>query len=437
MVSSLWFLPSLLVGLAAAVAFGLVWLEQWLGTQTVDRWPLVLDAESEGARSMLSTIANTTLTLASVTFSITIVALALAASTYTPRILRTFISDRGNQLVLGVFIATFVYALLILTTIRSGNLPFVPSLALTGAFVLMLASLGLFIYFIHHIASSIQASSVTDAIEHETRPVIDRLFPQQLARGMDDEEDDIVLPRGAGTPVPSAKSGYIQVVDAQGLLELMVRHDLRMKMEQRIGQFVAEGSLLATIMADGGVDEEVLRRVRGLYVIGKQRTLQQDVEFGVRQLVDVALKALSPGINDPTTAATCLDHLGALLRRLAGRQIPSSYRYDDEGNLRVIARGATFAGMLDLAFDQIRSAGETYPVILIRILDIIEDLASFVEAPKRRRVLLEHAKRVGEAADRAIVSGSGREAVNEHLRRVGALLWDVGEVQTVPVDRRA
>jgi uncharacterized membrane protein len=149
----------------------------------------------------------------------------------------------------------------------------------------------------------------------------------------------------------------------------------------------------------------------------------------------VALKALSPGINDPTTAANCLDHLGTLLRRLASRQIPSSYRYEDEGRLRVIARGATFAGVLELAFDQIRSAGEEYPVILIRILDIIEDLAGFVEAPKRRRVLLEHANRVGEAADRAIVSRSGREAVNERLRRVGVLLWDVREVWPVPVDR--
>ena len=117
-----------------------------------------------------------------------------------------------------------------------------------------------------------------------------------------------MLPRVAGRPVPSGKSGYIQAVDAHGLLKLMVRHDPRMKMERRIGQFVSEGGLLATVMADGGVDEEVLRRVQDLYTIGKQRTLQEDAEFGVQQLVDVALKALSPGINDLTTVANCLDH---------------------------------------------------------------------------------------------------------------------------------
>lgn len=432
--SSLWFVPALLVSFGAALAFLLVGLEDTVGRQFVESVPLAFGAGPEGARGMLSSIAGSVLGLAGITFSSTLVVLTLSASTYTPRVLRNFMSDRSNQLVLGTLLATFVYSILVLRTIRSGNSggeEFVPTLAVTAAVLLGLVDLGAFIYFVHHIAQSIQVSTITSGVTRETRGTIDHLFPQQI--GKSEEEVDVEPARLAeGTPVPAPAAGYILFVDSEELLNLTTKRDLTLRMEKGIGEFVAEGAPLALVTPQDKVTGNVIEEIQGLYGLGKERTLGQDVEFGFRQLVDIALKALSPGINDVTTAITCIDYMGSLLRRVAGREMPSRYRYDEQGRLRMIAQGPTFKSMVALAFDQIRTAGQSQAAVGLRVLEVLEDLATATESPKRRRVLLEQANLMGKAADTGVQDERDRERINEQLERLRDALRDVGPVTALP-----
>jgi len=430
--SSLWFLPSLLVLAGAALALGLLGLEDSVGEEALERLPFLFGAGPEGARGMLTAIAGSMLGLAGITFSSTLVALSLAATTYTPRILRNFLRDRGNQIVLGTVLATFVYCLLVLRVVREGEQPFVPSLAVTGALILALADLGLFIYFIDHIAQSIQASTIAENITKDTRSTIDDLFPGRVGVSAGEPEEEPEPPGlDEGVPVLAPRAGYIQIADLEELLGLTVELDLVLRTEQEIGDFVARGAPLATLAPRERADGEATRRAQRTFGIGKERTPRQDVAFGFRQLVDIALKALSPGVNDVTTATICIDHLGDLLRTLGEREMPSAYRRDGEGWLRVIARRPSWVDMLDLAFDQIRVAGGGQAAVILRLLGVIADLASATESRKRRRALLEHANRLRDTADSGFSDRPDRERVGRELDRVGRALGDVGDVETI------
>lgn len=430
--SSLWFLPSMLVVAGSALAFLLVALEETIGEEAVRRLPLVFGAGPDGARGMLTAIAGSVLGLAGITFSTTLVALSIAAGTYTPRILRHFLTDRGNQLVLGTLLATFVYSLLVLRTIRAGEGEFVPSLAVSGAVVFALVDLGIFIYFIDHITQSIQTTTITENVTNDTTRTIETLFPDRIGVGAatDDVTSEPENPRG-GTPVPAPRSGYIQIIDAERLLDLVARYDAVLWMERGIGDFVAENTLLATLSPPGRADDEAVRCLQNLYGIGKERSIGQDIGFGFRQLTDLALKALSPGINDVTTATTCIDRLGELLRYVGERKIPSVRRYDEGGRLRVIAKRPDYAELMGLAFDQIRVAGKAQSAVILRMLRVIQELAEATDSPNRRRVLLEHATLIRDAADAGLDDRSDREQVRRQLNRLAETLADAGMVGTL------
>lgn len=431
--SALWFLPAVLVLVGAGLAFLMVGLEDAVGKGFAESVPLAFGAGPEGARGMLSSIAGSMLGLAGITFSSTLVVLTLSASTYTPRVLRNFMSDRGNQLVLGTLLATFVYSLLVLRTVRTGNSggeEFVPTLGVTVAVLLGLACLGAFIYFVHHIAQSIQVSTIISGVARETGGAIDHLFPEGV--GEPEEEVDGESARPAeGTVIRAPESGYITIVDTDELLRLTTKRDLTLRMEKAVGEFVPEGAALALVTPRENMNSGVVEEIQSLYALGKERTLGQDVEFGFRQLVDIALKALSPGINDVTTATTCVDYLGSLLRRVATRSMPALYRYDDRGRLRVIARGPTFEGLVGLAFDQIRTAGQSQAAVMLRILAVLQDLSTVVETRERRRILLEQANLLGKAADQGVQDERDREKLNEQLQHLHTALRDVGPITTL------
>jgi uncharacterized membrane protein len=432
--SSLWFLPSILVLAGSGLAIALVSLEGALGERAAERLPLLFGAGPDGARGMLTAIATSVLALAGITFSSTLVALSLTASAYTPRVLRNFMSDRGNQIVLGTLLATFVYSLLVLRTIRAGegNAEFVPTLAVTAAVLLGLVDLGIFIYFVHHIAESIQVPMITAGVARETKARIDHLFPESLGRGPEEVEAAAELTgQPDGKAVPSPRGGYVLGIDTDELIELTSRYDLTLRMERGVGEWASEGSPLVTVAPGEKVSEEIVGRIQGLFGLGKERTLSQDAEFGLRQLVDLALKALSPGVNDVTTAVTCIDHLGDLLRRLTGRRLPSSLRYDDRGRLRVIARVPTYERLVGVAFDQIRSAGRSQTAIMVRMLEVLEDLAQVAETPRRRGVLVDHANLIASAAGGGIQDPSDRDLIDSRLDRLRPLLRDAGVIRTL------
>ncbi len=420
-----WFVPSLTVAFSIGLAVALIQADS-AGTQPwMARWPRFFGAGAEGARGVLSTIAGSMMTIVGVTFSMTLVTLALASSQYTSRILRTFMRDRVTQVVLGIFAGIFTYCLIVLRTIRSGDTGgYIPSLAVSFGVILAIGGVGVLIFFIHHIASSIQASSIVASVAEETLAAVDRLFPVRLGDGpVDDDEARLPLssPELTWQVVPATGNGYIQGVDNAALLDLAREHRTVVRMERGIGQFVVHGTPLASLARPVLVGPATIAAVQAIYAIGRHRTVEQDAAFGIRQIVDIALRALSPGINDTTTAVMCVDYLTAILARLASRNIPCSHRFE-RGELRVITSGPTFASLVAESFDQIRTSAEGNVAILLRMLGALQTIASLTRGPSRRLALGDHVQWIAESADRTIESPRDRARFDSRLASVRAAL---------------
>ena len=419
--ASFWFLPALIVAFSTGLALGLIEVDSSGSQDWMDDWPRLFGASAAGARGMLATIAGSMTTVVGVTFSMTLVALTLASSQYTSRVLRNFMSDRVTQVVLGIFAGIFTYCLIVLRTIRGGDEGgFVPSLSVAFSVVLAIGGIGTLIFFIHHIASSIQASSIIASVAKETMEAVDRIFPKKLGREpMDDETgpSPTPLPARNWQAVMASRNGYLQSVDNEALLRLARKHRTLVRMERGIGEFVVRNTPLASLALENPPDEDLMADVRASYSIDRFRTVRQDCAFGIRQLVDMALRALSPGVNDTTTAVMCVDYLTAILARVAVREIPSPLRFE-EGELRVIAIGQTFASLVAESFDEIRGSAGGNLAIMLRILDALETIADFTDRPERRRVLREQADGVAELAGRTIESRRDRGLFENRLAKV-------------------
>jgi len=417
--SSLWFVPSLLVFGAVFLAVALVEIDasgEW--TYLRDRYPLLFGAGAAGSRGMLAAIAGSMITVAGTAFSITIVALSLASTQYTSRILRNFMRDRANQVVLGVFLGIFVYCVVVLRTIRGGDEgAFVPSLAVLFGVMLALVGIGCLIFFIHHIASSIQAESIIKSAADETIGAIDRLFPAEMGEAAGPAVSPVPEPASAvWRPIPARETGYVQAVDSDGLLRLARERGAVVRMERGVGEFIVEGATLVAVAGGRPPDDGLTDALAGLYTVGRRRTTVQDAAFGVRQIVDIALKALSPGINDTTTAVTCVEYLSAVLARLAARRLPDPYRAEG-GTLRVIARGPTFAGLLGEAFDQVRRNAEGNVAVLLALLDALEVVGGRTRDAGRLALIARQVELIAEVAKRTVTSLPDREGIEAALDR--------------------
>jgi uncharacterized membrane protein len=421
--STYWFIPSLMALAAGGAAVGLVQLDRYLADDFAAKLGWIYTGGPEGARAVLSVVGGSVMGTAGVTFSITIAALSLASSQLGPRLLYNFMRDRGNQVVLGTFIASFVYCLLVLRTIRGGDEAgrFVPAISVTVGVGLGLTSLGVLIFFIHHVAVSIQAPNVVAAVGHDLARVVERGFsgehPDQPRRqafefpdGFDERADR----------VPSARDGYVQAVDEHALLRLATKAKLLLAIERRPGQYVVEGAPLVRAWPPDRLGEKERRAIRALFVLGAQRTPEQDVEFAVDQLVEVAVRALSPGINDPFTAVGCLDWLGAALCRAGRGRTPSPLRTDDAGEVRVVHRcPISFAGLVDSAFNQIRQYGSGSPAVVLRILETIETVLRCSRGdPEEVAALLRHAGMVRRAGLEATSEPEDRAQIEDRYQDV-------------------
>ncbi len=440
--SGLWFVPTLVVLGACLLAVSLIEAETYFDLRrTYTDWPRLFGAGADGARGMLSAIAGSMITVAGVIFSITIVALSLASSQYTPRILRNFMRSRVNQTVLGVFVGVFIYCLIVLRTIRGGDEgSFVPHLAVLFAVALAFVAVGFLIFFIHHIATSIQASSIIAGAAEETLAAIDRLFPEEMGEEPDQSETVKQTHDLRGDlnwqAVPAAGTGYVQNVDAEALLRFARERDAVIKMERGVGEFVVEGAPLVSMAVGGAPDAEAIEGINEIYTISRFRIVEQDAGFGVRQIVDIALKALSPGVNDTTTAVTCVDYLTAIIARLARRRIESRLRYAD-GGLRLIARGATFESLLDEAFDQIRQNAGANVAVQSRLLHGLEVIGKSTDSLRRREALRRHVGLIDELARRTVEAPHDLAGIETLAARVRDSLNDRRKTYSVELTRQS
>lgn len=371
---SLWLIPSACLLMAFLLAEVALRIDKQLDQRDTN-W-FLFGGGSDSARAVVGTIATSMLTFTGLVFSVTMLVLQLASNQLSPRVMRTFLRDRANQMVLGVFVATFLYALLVLRRITSQTDvdPFVPALSVWLAVMFVLLSIGLFIYYLHHMAQAIRPVSVMVSVSKETRSAIERLYPERTGGSTEVPVPNITP--GSGVTVLSHSSGVITGVDEERIAAIASDRGSMVELRAMVGDFVCKGSALFVIR--GPWDGSDNNGLQSTVALGSERTMQQDAAFGFRQLVDIADRALSPGINDPTTAVQSLDHIHELLGLLASRSIPSAGREVD-GRLSVILPRPGWSDYVSLACDEIRRAGHDQIQIQRRPRDAIRP------APKCRR----------------------------------------------------
>lgn len=397
--TSFWFVPTVMVLLAIGLAMTTIYFDE-TGKDWIGEFDFFYTRGPEGAREILSTIASSMMTVAVTAFSITIVALQLASSQFGPRLLRNFMRDTGNQIALGTFISTFIYCLLVLRTIRTQEegADFVPHISVVCSVLLALASLAVLIFFIHHTADSIQAETVITEVGQDLDNCIERLFPSKIGQEKSNsQQHQSNIPANFDQetyPILSVKSGYLQAIDQDILMKMAVENNLLLRLQHRPGHFIVQKEPLLTVWPSSKVNKKLVKKLKAAFIIGKQRTQQQDVEFSVNQLVEIAIRALSPGINDTFTAIRCIDQLTANLSHLAEKNIPSGYRYDDKDKLRVIAEVVTFPDILDTAFNQIRQNSRSNVAVTIRLLEAIAIIAKHTYTQSDHDALLRHVKMI-------------------------------------------
>lgn len=422
--SSLWFRPALWVSALGMLAIGLIAIDRGIvrpGTPIVIPW--LFSGGADGARTMLSAVSTTLLTVTTLAFSIMMVAVVQTANAYSPRILRQYLADTANQNVLGILIGTFLFSLLVLRAVRvTDEFTFVPALSVTVAILLSLLSIAAFIYFIHHVAHSIEVSHIVKMLVAEAAEILPAHFPSGVGRGWRGEGEP-PLPDTPGALVTARGSGYIQFIAPAELLATARRADAIVRLEIATGDYVVPGIPLATIWPASAVeDETVADAVRGAFQLGQERTLVQDIHFALRQLSDIALRALSPAVNDPSTAINCIDAMATVLARFASLPLPSPYRCDEEGSLRLIAPGPTLATMLDHAFSQVRRYGAGDLVCALRLIEVCGHLGYVATAPEARAALWHHACMTARAALATLREPADRAEISQRLRQSGAIL---------------
>jgi len=401
---SLWVLPTLSV--LAALAAGAVLSSVSIGARS----PLAFQGTPDDARTLLLGITGTMVTVIALLLGLAVVALQLSSTQFSPRQLRNFLRDRPNQIVLSAFVATFAYSAAGLYTVgvSGGNRTAAfPRLAVSGAIVLLFVSLGLLVFFADHLVHSIQVDAIMDTVQCSTLAVIrgGLLAGGQEAPG---------VPTWA-VPVISRCSGYVQAVHPGVLLPLAARHGACLRLRLRVGEHVVAGTKLAWIWrpspADPAPDPRAFSRALGAGVrIGFERTLEQDAAFGIRQLVDVACKALSPAVNDPYTAVQAVDHLSVIFCTLAQRPLGTFVARDGSG-AAVIIPGRRFGDYLAVMCGLIRRYGAGEPTVAHALLRLLGNCAAvagddpelFAAIGEQARIIVSDAEReVAQPADLAL-----------------------------------
>jgi uncharacterized membrane protein len=362
----LWFIPTILVISLTVIAFIMVEVDHGIEDDniTIPEW--IFGGSADGARTLLSTIAGSLVTIVGVLFSITIVVLQQAASQFTPRVMGNFIRQTGTQFTLGIYLGTFLYCVLILRTVRGDDAQaeeFIPRLSIAFALILALTCLGFLVYFIHHMATSLQASSVLANVNREFREDTGPLFPEDLGDSASDDDQPLETFRRDYMPVPTLQiaaegSGYLQRVDEQAILS-HIPETSGIAVLPKVGDFVVRGTSVLEIGGVRQISDEDQHRICECLELGTERSRSQDPLFSIRQLVDIALKALSPSVNDPTTANNAISMLGDCIALLTTRKFPDRVRVlsredDDGGEVHVWTNRPSFDEYVDAAFAEIR-----------------------------------------------------------------------------------
>lgn len=396
--SSYWLVPGIFAASGFAAGLTLVFVDGHLGSEWLGRSDWFTGSRPEGARSVLSAISSSTITVAGVVFSITLAAVTYASGQHGPRLLNNFKRDRGNQVTLGVFIATFLYCLVVLRSIRSAveasadpgdglREAFVPQIAVYGAFGLAIASIAVLVYFVHHVTDTIDINSVIARIG---RALLDdaRCLPERSVEG-----EEHMPEWNGGTPIPSRQTGYIAAVDREALIKAACEAGVTLKLLKRPGDFVHAGRRLFEVQGD--CDPALLTDAcNAAVVVDRRRSDLQDLRYGIDELVEIAARALSPGVNDPFTATACIDWLGAVSSELVSKLPERSTWVDEEGRPRLIVDPIKFEDLLASAFGQLRTYASVDPIACNALIKTLNEVARDVTNPRNRTLVLLELDRI-------------------------------------------
>ena len=413
---------ALALGCAGAI---LSWLEETFPAVS-DIAPRALfpsHSDPQVAQFVLGGIAASIMTVVSIVFAILLMTLTLASMQFSPRIIVSFARDRVTQWTLGIFLGTFCYCMAALPAARMLPQPFAPVATVMGAMLLALACVAWLLFFIHHISESISVSHIVDRIASETEAMIDEVMP--WPHRLNAMADPHLLEASTWeTPVLSPKSGYIRFIDTVRLVALARSYHVKVHVVRRIGHFVPAGTTLFMMHRGNRLSPDQYEELLGAVDLGPSRTLQQDVEFGVLQIVDIALKAISPAVNDPSTGVSCVDQLSRILIRFASREMPAPLLYDPPGVVRASIPWIDFGGLLTSAFEQIRLYSKADIAVSLRMLRALSDIAGTVEDPAYRLKLLELGIRVA--------NGCAEKLTEEEVRPIRVRLATLEKLAASP-----
>jgi uncharacterized membrane protein len=419
--TGLWFVPALEVAAAIVLFVGTVAADRaaYHGDFTVPGW--VISGSADAARQILTTVAAAIITVVGVVFSVILLTLTLASTQFGPRMLRNFIRDRSTQLTLGTFVATFVYAVLVLASIGVGSHgDFVPHISVTVTLALMVADLAVLIYFIHHTAVSIQLPQVIASIAADLTEAIRAQGsgnPDPHPKAGPAATELVARAEEGGAALLAPASGYLQFIQHQKLVRLATEAEAVINLEHRPGHFIVRGHRFATVWPPEAAP--LVRQALGrAHIVGPYRTLSQDVSFGIDQLVEIALRALSAAVNDTFTALTCIDWLGENLCKIVTQWHPARVHRDERGFIRVIAAEPSYDRLVQRSFENLRQSSLGQPAVMIRMLDALARIMAETTTEGQRRVLLEQAQMINRACERSVPEAGDRADVQRRYEAV-------------------
>lgn len=421
--ATFWFLPMLIISFSIFLSVGLVSLDNNINISFEGWMRFFLVNSSDSARSILTTISGAMIGVAGTVFSVTLVALTLASSQFGPRLIKNFMYVKLNQIVLGSYVSTYLYCLLVLNAIKDNDdYTFIPAISIFVAILATVFNIILLIIFIHQIAISIQADRVVSDISNFIENQVENLFPDKIGEYMNEEmfidTAKIISQYKHSTILKSPKSGYLQNIDNQALLKIVEKHDSLLEIKYKTGDFFVKDLEIGVIHSHELWEENAINQLISQFVIGKTKTSQQDIEFSIHQMVEIAARALSPGVNDPYTAISCVDHLTAVMCYLAEAQFPSKYRYDQSKRLRVIAENLDFEGVLDAAFNQIRQFSTGSTAVIIRLMEAQITILKFTKTKSHKKALIKHAEMILTVGKQTIKEKNDLDDLEERAKKI-------------------
>ncbi|MBD3345162.1 MAG: DUF2254 domain-containing protein [Chitinivibrionales bacterium] len=421
--NSFWFVPACMILAAIVTAIGSLYFDAVAGDYIQECLPWIYTGSQEGARQVMATIAGSIITVAGVVFSITIVALAQASSQFGPRVLRNFMHDKGNQLSLGIFVATFSFCIIVLRSIFGNFDPaVVPQISVLIGVVLGFVSIGFFVFFVHHVAEQLQVDNLIANLASEMKHAIAFEYPGDKRVKDDTQSDSGTDKYTEGTEIPSLRSGYIQEVDIGKLISYASKLDCCFYARLRPGDFSSPGKSLGTLLPKKKVNDRDIHIINSLYVRGSHRIPRMDPAYNINLIVEIAVRALSPAVNSPSTAMICIDWLGVLLGIIARRTPRQTGFADDRDEQRLVLPVIPFESFFNSAFGEIVHFAASQPRVIIHLIDTFLYVASQVRQREKYDIIQAYADRIQRATKKL----SEPQSVDLIMEAHGRLMHAVG-----------